>query len=73
MREVAMNELSEVSGADWKFGFNLGFVNGEVSGTETIQEIASAGYGLVSDAYWGAREAMTGFFTWWDPCGFYNC
>jgi hypothetical protein len=72
MRTLNFKELEYVSGGDWSLGFDLGVIDGTLSGTETVQEIAGSIANGVSVAYGGAVGAMANFFTWWDPAGYYS-
>jgi hypothetical protein len=62
MRNLNSRELECVSGGDWSIGFDAGVVEGEISGEETIQDIAASVANGASDAYWYARDAMADFY-----------
>jgi len=64
MRTLNGTELEHVSGGDWELGFDIKIIHGEVSGDESIQEIAAAASGAISGAYWDARDAMADFYEW---------
>jgi hypothetical protein len=64
MRELDSRELAQVSGGEWEGELDFGVARIKVSGPETIQEIANSAVGAVSDAYWGARDAVADAFEW---------
>ena len=68
MRTLNIAEINEVSGGEWQLGFDLVFVEGDIKGEETVQDIAAG----VAQVYGGAVDTMADFFTWWDPAGFYS-
>lgn len=62
MRNLNTNEVESVSGGDWRFAFDFQVVEGEISGDESIQEIAAAASNYATGAYWAARDAMADFY-----------
>lgn len=64
MRQLNTSELQCVAGAEWEVQVSLPGVEVTISGPESAQEIFSAGSAVVSDAYWGARDAMADFYEW---------
>lgn len=61
MRFLDKDEITNVSGGNWKVNLDLGIIEVELSGTETGGQI-----------YGGAVDYMADFFTWWDPAGYYG-
>lgn len=64
MRELNTKELQTVSGGEWEITIGGPGIEIKVSGPESAQEIAAAAAAVASDAYWGARDAMAGFYEW---------
>jgi hypothetical protein len=64
--------VTHVSGGEWHVNVDLGFIDGGVSGPESIQDMGSAVVGAAVAYYDFAREGWTDFFTWLDPAGYYD-
>lgn len=64
MRTLNGTEVGVVAGGDWSVTFKSLGVEATVSGEESVQEIAAAAATVVSDAYWGSRDAMADFYEW---------
>jgi len=65
MRSLDDQELEAVSGGEWEVALHGRGVDVTISGNESVQEIAQAAANVVSDAYWGARDAMADFYAWY--------
>jgi hypothetical protein len=71
MRNLNAMEMEAVSGGDYEIELDTGIFRVLVKGDESPQQIATAIGAGISDVYDSAVNAMSDFFTWLDPAGYY--